>query len=141
MAPVFRHGQNAAFSLDSTAGTLVVLSSGLDDIGISRSMDPADVTNFASGCDMEFIKGLRNATLSCSGSWSSTHAVVLDGIFTDNSSQTYSFEYSPESTSTGRHLLKGECIMTSLDYGATVSDKVTLSFDLQVTGTITSTNH
>ena len=142
MAPIYRHGQSASLHLDSTAGSLVNLSSGLTEATLSRSMDPAEVTNFGSGCDREYIRGLRGATISCSGVWSSTHANVLDGIFGDSdSSSTYSFEYQPESTSAGRHLLKGEAFMTSLEYGASVGDAVSMNFDLMITGPVTSTNN
>lgn len=141
MAPIYRHGQSAALTLDSTAGTLVNFSSGLTESNLSRSMDAAEVTNFGSGCDKEFIKGLRGATISNSGVWSSTHADKLDGIFGNNSTATYSFEWQPESTAAGRHMLKGECIMTSLEYGASVGDAVSMSFELLVTGAVTSTNN
>lgn len=140
MAPIYRHGQSAALELDSTAGTLVNFSSGLTEATLSRSMDPAEVTNFGSGCDKEFIKGLRGATISCSGVFSSTHANVLDGVFGNGSSQTYTFNFSPESTAASRHMLRGESIMTSLEYGASVGDAVSMNFDLLITGAVTSTN-
>lgn len=141
MAPNFRHGRNARFFLDSTANTLVNLSSGLDEASISRSMDPAEVTSFGD-VDRNYIPGLRGATISCSGHFSSTHAEILDGIFTDPTSTTYTFELNPDgSTGAGTHLLKGECIMTSLEYGVSVGDKVGMSFELLVTGAVTSTNN
>lgn len=141
MAPTYRHGRSASFWLDSTANTLVNLSSGLDDVSISRGMDPAEVTTFGDN-DRSHIVGLRGATISCSGSFSSTHAEVLDGVFNDATSTSYSFEYSPDgSTATGRHLLKGESVMTSLEYGSPVDDKVAMSFELLITGAVTSTNH
>lgn len=140
MAPVFRHGKGGNLKLDSTAGTLVDFSSGLDSASIDRSMDPAEVTTFGDS-DKNYIPGLRGATISCSGHFSSTHAVVLDGIFADAAEDTKSFEWSPESTSAGRHLLIGECFMTSLNYELPVGDKVGMSFDLLVTGAVTSTNH
>lgn len=141
MPPIYRHGQSASLHLDSTAGSLVNLSSGLSEASLSRSMDAAEVTNFGSGCDKEFIKGLRGATISCSGFFSSTHANVLDGIFGNGSSATYSFEWQPESTAVTRHMIKGESIMTSLEYGASVGDAVSMNFDLLITGAVTSTNN
>jgi len=41
----------------------------------------------------------------------------------------------------GRHLLKGESFLTSLEYAAPVGDKVLLSGELTVSGAVTSTNH
>ncbi len=141
MAPSFRHGKGTKFFLDSTAGSLVNFSSGLDDLTISRDMDPAEVTTFGDN-DKNYIVGLRGATISCSGHFSSTHAEVLDGVFNDATSTSYSFELNPDGTTgAGTHLLKGEVVMTSLEYGSPVDDKVSMSFDLLVTGAVTSTNN
>lgn len=108
---------------------------------LSRSLDPADVTTFGDN-DKNYIPGLRGATLSMSGVFSSTHAEVLDGVFADATSTSYSFEYSPDgSTATGRHLLKGELVPTSLEYGASVGDAVNMSAEFIITGAVTSTNH
>jgi predicted secreted protein len=139
MAPTFRHGKAASFELDSTAGSLVNLSSGLDSISLSRAMDTAEVTTFGDSWK-NYIVGLRGATISCSGHFSSTHANLLDGVFADATSTSYTFKYCPESTAATSHTLTGECLMTSLEYGAAVGDKVTMSFELIVTGVVTSTN-
>ena len=140
MAVVPKHGKTAAFGLDSTAGSLVMLSSGLDDISISRGRDNAEVTNFGDN-DRNFILGLKGGTISISGQWSSTHAELLDGVFNSTTSTTQSFEFSPSSTAAGNHNLKGECLCTSLEYGVPVDDKVTLSAEFAITGAVTSTNH
>ncbi len=141
MAPLFRHGKGSKFFLDSTAGTLVNLSSGVREVTISRAMDPAEVTTFGDN-DKNFIVGLRGAELSIDGIFSSTHADVLDGVFNDATSTSYSFELNPDgSTGAGTQLYKGECIMTSLEYGAPVDDAVSMSVSLLVTGQVTSTNN
>ena len=128
--------------IDSTAGSLVNFSSGLDEATWSQSVDPSEVTNFASGGYREYIVGLRGVTFSIGGMFSSTHAEVLDGVFNDATADTYSLEYSPDgSTAAGRHLLKAELIPTSLEYGASVDERVNMSAEFIVTGTITSTNH
>lgn len=140
MAPVFRHGKGANFWLDNAAGSLIGLSSGVDDVTISRSLDTAEVTTFGDN-DKNYIPGLRGATISVSGHFASTYAEILDALL-GLSSASLSFEYSPDgSTAAARHLLKGECWMTGLEYGSPVSDKVGMSFDLLVTGAVTSTNH
>jgi hypothetical protein len=141
MAPSFRHGKGTNFKLDSTAGSLVNLSSGLDDVSFSRDLDTAEVTTFGDS-DRSYIPGLKGATISCSGHFASTYAEVLDGVLNDATSTSYSFEYSPDgSTAAGRHLLLGECLMTSLEYQSPVDDKVSMSFELLITGAVTSTNH
>ena len=141
MAVAARHGKGTAFSLDSTAGSLVLMSSGLDNVSFSRSLDTAEITSFQDN-DRTYLPGLRGAEISLSGMFSSTHAEVLDGIIGRNSTSTMSFEYSPDgSTAAGRHLLKGECFVTSLDYSAAVDSRVELSASLMISGAVTSTNH
>ena len=141
MAVAPRHGRGTAFSLDSTAGTLVNLSSGLTEVSLSRDLDTAEITSFGDN-DKSYIPGLRGATISLSGMFSSTHAEVLDGIFGVNSTATRSWEWNPDgSTAASRHLLKGEAFPTSLEYGSSVDDKVSLSCELIVSGAVTSTNN
>ncbi len=136
-----RHGKGTAFSLDSTAGSLVNLSSGLTEVSVSRDLDTAEITTFGDN-DKSYIPGLRGAEISISGLFSSTHAEVLDGIIGRNSTATMSFEWNPDgSTAAGRHLLKGECFLTNLEYGATVEDTVSLSASLIISGSVTSTNN
>lgn len=141
MAPSPRHGKGSQLSIDSTAGSLVTFSSGFNEATLSRSMDTAEITTFGDN-DRVYLPGLRGAELSFGGLFSSTHAEVLDGIFGRNSTATMSWEFSPDgSTAAGRHLLKGEAFLTSLDYGASVDDAVSLSGTLTVSGAVTSTNH
>src|SRR3990172_2356682 len=102
MAVAPRHGKGTQFSIDSTGGSLVGMSSGLTECGLSRELDMADITSFGDN-DKSYIPGLRGATLSASGQFSSTHAEVLDGVFGRNSTATMSWEFSPDgSTATGR---------------------------------------
>ncbi len=136
-----RHGKGANIAFDSTGGSLVLLSSGIDDMSLSRELEPAEVTNFGDN-DKAYIPGLRGATLSFSGQFSSTHAEVLDGVLGRNSTASMSWEFSPDgSTASGRHLLKGEGFLTSVEYTASIDDKVGLSCEVIVTGAVTSTNH
>ena len=120
---------------------MVNFSSGLTEYTLSRDLDTADITSFGDN-DKSFIPGLRGATISCSGNFSSTHAEVLDGVFGRNSTATLSVEINPDgSTAAGRHLLKAETFITSLEYGVPHDDKVTMKFDLLCSGSVTSTNN
>lgn len=137
----FRHGKGSDFKLDSTAGALVDFSNAIDDVSLSRDMSPAEVTAFGND-NRAYIKGLMGATISVSGHFDSTHAVVLDGVFNDSEQTTYSMELSLDgSTAAGRHLFKAETLMTSLEYTGNVDDKVGMAFELIVSGPTTSTNH
>lgn len=137
----FRHGKGSDFKLDSTAGTLVDFSNAIDDVSFSRDMNPAEVTAFGND-NRAFIKGLMGATISFSGHFDSTHAVVLDGVFNDATSTSYTVELSLDgSTAAGRHLFTAETLMTSLEYTGNVDDKVGMAGELLITGAVTSTNH
>ncbi len=117
------------------------LSSGLTEFSVSRALETADITSFGDN-DRSYIPGLRGATISFAGNFSSTHAEVMDGIIGRNSTATLSVEVNPDgSTAAGRHLLKAETFITSLEYGVPVDDKVTMSGELLVTGAVTSTNN
>jgi len=141
MAVAPRHGKGSQLAIDSTGGSLVLLSSGITEMSLSRELDTAEITSFGDN-DRAYIPGLRGATLSFSGHFSSTHAQVLDGVHGRNSTASLSWEFSPDgSTAAGRHLLKGEGFVTSLEYAASVDDKVNLSGELIITGAVTSTNH
>ena len=141
MAVAPRHGRGSQLSIDSTGGSLVTLSSGIDEMSLSRELDTSEITTFGDN-DRSYIPGLRGATLSFSGLFSSTHAEVLDGVLGRNSTATLSWEFSPDgSTASGRHLLKGEGFLTSLEYSASVDDKVSLNGELIVSGAVQSTNH
>lgn len=141
MAPNYRHGRGAALYFDSTANALVNFSSGLNEFTLSREMDTAEVSHFGL-FDRTYVAGLRGGTISFAGMFSSTHAEVLDGIFNRNSTATLSFEINPDgSTAVGRHLLKGESLLTSLEYTAAADDMVGLSGELTITGAVVSTNN
>lgn len=139
MAVTFRHGKGANLKIYNASGSIVNLSSGIDEMSINRKLDLADVTTFGDN-DKSYLVGLRDATISFSGNFASTHAEVLDGIFGHTTNP--GFEFSPDgSTAAGRHLLTGTGMLTSLNYGASVGDKVTVSAEFQISGAVTSTNH
>ncbi len=141
MAVTPRHGSQAALAIDSTSGTLVTFSSGLDQVSLSMAMDAAEVTTLQD-LWRSHVVGLRGATLSFAGPFSSTHAEIYDGIMGSTTSTSQSIEYSPDgSTASGRHLLKMEAILTSLEYSTPVDGRSEVSGEFLVTGAVTSTNH
>lgn len=138
MAPIFRHGRTAVFSLTSATGGAVVFSSGMDDSELARQVDTAEVTTFGD-TDKSYLPGLRDKTFSMSGHMSSTHAEKLDAMWGHSTGTTCS--YSPTSTSTGNRLYTGSGILTSYSVSAPVGDKVSVSVEVQGSGTWTSTKH
>lgn len=134
MAPTFKHGRSALFKMSDSAAATINYSSGLTDCSLSRQLDPAEVTTFGDS-DKVYIPGLRGATISCSGIWSSTHAKKLDASLGHSTLLTWT--YWPESTATGSLYFTGSGILTSVDVGAPVGDKVSMNFNVQVSGAIT----
>ena len=138
MAPAFRAGKGAFFSITSATGGTVKLSSGFSDATMSRVAAALDVTHFGNN-DKTFIPGLRDATLKLTGIFASTYDAKLYALLGSTSGGAW--VYAPESTASGRRKLTGSSVVTGVTVGSPVADKVNISLDLQVTGAITSTSY
>lgn len=137
MAPTFRHGKSAYLSLTDTAGSAFVISSGGDDLSFNSAVDTAEVTSFGDG-DRAYLAGLRNHDMSFSGHFSSTHYDKLAPMLGHSTDTT--FIYGPAGDTTGYIKLTGKAIVTGVDVGSPVGDKVSMSVNMQVTGVVTTTN-
>jgi len=135
--PTFRHGKNAYFAVVTPSGSTINLSSGLDTVSFDRDVDTAETTHFGDD-DRTYLAGMRGATFSASGNFSSTHAETIESLL--GASTNPQFRFGPEGAASGRRRLEGDFILTSFSEGASASDKVTMSFDGIVTGAVTSTN-
>ena len=136
MAPSFRSGKNAFFSITSATGGTINYSSGLDDASLERMANALDVTTYGDS-DHVYIAGLRDATMSLSGTFASTYEEKLFPML--GHSTTPQFVYGPESTSNTRRKYSGGAILTGVTIGSPVDDKVAMSFTLQASGAITAT--
>lgn len=134
--PTFRHGKGSYFSLTSATGGTINFSSGLDEVTLSRSVKTADVTHFGQS-DMNYIPGLRDAKITCKGHWASTYESKLVGLLGWSTLPTWTL--GPETTADHSRKETGVCILTDYVIGAPVGDKVSMSFNLQCSGTITAT--
>lgn len=139
MPPTFRHGKNAYFDFTSSTGGTVNASSGLDDSGLERMVETAEVTTYGKG-DKVYLSGLRDATVNVSGHFASTHARKIDPLLGWSSGTNWT--YGPHGNSTGVSYRKytGNAHITNYKIGSPIGDKVSFSLDLQVSGAITSTN-
>ena len=135
MAPTFRHGKGSYFAFTDTGGSTINASSGLSDISFSRDLGTAEVTAMGDD-DRAYIPGLRGATISLSGHFASTYASKIDGML-GNSTAT-NWTYAPEGNTGGLREYTGEAHMTGLSYSGGVDGSVAMSFDLQITGAVTS---
>jgi hypothetical protein len=130
--PTFTHGKNAAFKIDDSGGTLRDISDVLTDVSISRTADVAEVSAF-SNSSKAFVAGLKDATLTISGSFDATVDGYLSGILGAEGS----FEFYPIGTTGGNPKASGEAIMTSYDRTPDIGGAVTFTAAFQVSGDVT----
>ena len=137
MAPTFRSGKNAYFSITSATGGTIVLTSGLTDATMQRVAQALKVTTFGRN-DEVYIPGLRDGTLKLSGIFASTYEKKLTPLLGSTAGGTWVF--GPESTVATRRKFTGASVVTDLQIQAAVADTVNVSLSLQLSGGVTSTN-
>ena len=139
--PTFKHGKNAYFALDGTAGTLVSISDTLNEISMPQAIETAETTAFGQN-DKTYITGLGDATISLSGMFDATVDTQIAGNIANlksGSVSSLSFEYGPSGSVVSSPKFTGEALITSYDISSPVADVVTYSLELQVTGAVTGT--
>ena len=130
--PTFTHGKSAAFKIDDSGGTLRDISNVLTDVSVSKTADVAEVSAF-SNSSKAYVAGLKDATITISGSFDATVDGYLKGILGAEGS----FEFYPIGTTGGNPKASGECIMTSYDRTPDVGGAVTFTAAFQVSGDVT----
>ena len=130
--PTFTHGKSAAFKIDDSGGTLRDISNVLTDVAVSRTADVAEVSAF-SNSSKAYVAGLKDATITISGSFDATVDGYLKGILGAEGS----FEFYPIGTTGGLPKASGECIMTSYDRTPDVGGAVSFTAAFQVSGDVT----
>jgi predicted secreted protein len=136
VAPSFRSGKSGFLSITSATAGTVNLSSGLDNVQLSRSVGDLVVTTFGDG-DVVRIAGLRDGSITFSGHFASTYEEKLSALL--GHSTTPQFIYGPESTANTRRKLSGGFILTDFTVGGSVDGKVDMSGTLSLSGAITAT--
>jgi len=130
--PTFTHGKNAAFKIDDSGGTLRDISDVLTDVAVSRTADVAEVSAF-SNSSKAYVAGLKDATITISGSFDATVDGYLSGIIGSEGS----FEFYPIGTTGGNPKSSGEAICTSYDRTPDVGGAVSFTASFQVSGDVT----
>lgn len=127
----FRHGKSAVVYWGEYD-----LSPFLNAASITASMEPAEVTNFASEGNREYIKGLKDATLALEGFYSvattepSTEITdVLTAAFGGTTSPVVTVGLEDDTIGRRAILFKGDVVTYDID--APVDDAITTSVDLQ----------
>jgi hypothetical protein len=130
----FVHGKSADFRLDNAGGSLIDLSSYLDNVSFPQPIETAETTTFGSS-SKSYIVGLKDSTISVSGKWDATPDAQIAAVL--GQAATLSFQYGPAGSTVSNIKYTGECYVTSYDVTAPVGDVVTFSLELQVTGAVT----
>src|ERR671918_188536 len=134
----FVHGKGAVFKIDNAPGVLQTLTSYVDSIDISHTVDTAESTTMGAEAKT-YLSGQSDGTLSISGKYDSTTStgpdVILQGLVGLEASST--FEVGPEGGATGKVKYSGECFLTSYVISSPVGDVVSFSADFQIPGAIT----
>ena len=129
----FKHGSDSTFTIDDSSTAARVIT-GVDSVSISQNGEPAEVTSLGDN-SQAFIAGLKDATVSISGSWDVTattgNDVVLGGIV---GGAAGTLVYSPDGGTTTYTM---EAFCTSYEVSSPVADKVSFSADFQQTGGVT----
>ena len=139
----FLHGKKAKFSIDNSAGTLKDLSTYCDDVSISRSFETGETTTFNStGSAKTYVMGLSDATISIKGKFDASAGAdsvdaVLSGIIGTDTTRSFEYKASNDTTASTNPAYTGECFCTKYDVSAPVGDVVSFSADFQVTGAVT----
>lgn len=130
--PTFVHGKSTDFALDDVGGTSRNLSNTLTSVDFPETISTGLTTAFGSSND-SYVVGIKNTTISISGIWDAT----VDGYLTGTEPASRSFIYGPAGSTSGNVKYTGEAILTNYSISNPVSDVVTFSVDLQVTGAVT----
>ena len=130
--PTFTHGKNAAFKIDDSGGTLRDISNVLTDVAISKTADVAEVSAF-SNSSKAYVAGLKDATITISGSFDAT----VDGYLKAIVGAAGSFEFYPIGTTGGNPKASGEAICTNYDRSPDVGGAVSFTASFQVSGDVT----
>ena len=130
--PTFTHGKSAAFKIDDSGGTLRDISNVLTDVSVSRTADVAEVSAF-SNSSKAYVAGLKDATITISGSFDATVDGYLKGILGAEGS----FEFYPIGNSSGLPKASGEAICTGYDRSPDVGGAVSFTASFQVSGDVT----
>ena len=130
----FRHGKAAAFYINS-----VNLTSFLDTLEVPFEVATADTSTFGNNWTSA-IAGMTSATISGSGSYDPTNttgpsSAILAII---GAGTAVTFAHFPGGSVSGQRTNTGSCIVTNFTESSAVGDRVTFSFEAQVTGTVTS---
>lgn len=140
MAFVAAH--TSAVSYDNAAGSLTDVSGKITSIGgVDLTRATLDTTGLGDAA-VTMILGLKQGqTISISGNWDTTIHTQMIAVEALTTGATQTLRYSPAGTGTGDPFVSFETLLTQYGPSTDVTDKVTWSATLQVTGAATPGTH
>lgn len=135
----FSAGKNFVFKIDNVAGTLVDITSFLQELDFPREVDTDDVTTAGKNAKV-YLPTLSDATISGEGKWdgaASAEDQVLSGILGASVSST--FEYGPGGAGAGAVKYTGECWLTKYEVSGAVGGTMGFSVEFQCTDSVVRT--
>lgn len=126
-----KHGKAAQLFMGSTE-----LSTYFETIDRSLETDSAEVSVFGRAFK-EYLMGLSGQTLSVSGHFDGTIAATLETAQVAGTAWTW--KYFPGGSASGQRQISFSGFLTNLSDSSPVGDKVSMSFEVLATGTVTST--
>lgn len=156
----FTHSKVSVFKMDIPSGSsehtlslgdISAYITGVD--GIPGEQELAEITALGDSGRKFFGDVITNARIGLDMMWNSDVSSsgsggpnALEDWFGDNlsnagSTATRSFEYSPDSTGSGKRKITGECRIASLVETSRLGEMVLMRAELQVDGAITIGSH
>ena len=108
------------------------LSTYLKSGGLDAPLDTIDVSTWGSTAK-SYITGLEDGSFSLDGVWDAT----VDGHIAGLKGSAKAFEYGPAGNTAGMVKYSGNAILTSYNISNGMSNEITFSATLQVTGGVT----
>lgn len=129
MPPV--HGSKAFFSIQDSGGVARDISAFIDESGLNRSADVADVST-GGATSKKYIAGLLDGTIPIGGPWDATVDGYLNGIL----GMERNFIWRPAGTGAGLVEYTGAGILQTYEPTSAVDDAGRLSGEFQITGNV-----
>jgi hypothetical protein len=130
----FAHGKSTVFKIGSTN-----LSAYCDSVEVKRAADSHDTTTFGQSAHT-YLGGLIDGTISVKGKFDDGDATNPRVTFQGALGTTLVWTYQATGTASGSPQLTGSGVLTSYEESAPVADLVTWGAELQITGTVTTTD-
>jgi len=131
------HGKNAGFSITDSGGAARLLNCWVKSVSFPRTADTVEVSVFCSSAK-EYVVGLKDATLSVEGIFSTTVDGYLNGIL--GTSAAFAFYPGTTAPVAGKYAkYTGTCFLTSYEIPTAVDAAATFSAEFQCSGSISRT--